>query len=265
MEEKISLSERFGLWVSFYPFDQDEYLAIVRYWLAQYGVARCRRRADAPGGAAVGTAARLAQRARGLAVRARLGRAARHRHRAAVIAALSIMSGAPAARPVEVVAAVIQRPDGEFLLAQRPPGKVYAGYWEFPGGKVEPGEPAAAALVRELREELGIDVQQAYPWIMREYVYPHAHVRLNFFRVTRWTSEPASREAQALSWQKLPDISVAPMLPANGPMLRALALPPVLAITDAQQRGEAELLARLDDALARGLADGDGAREADAA
>jgi 8-oxo-dGTP diphosphatase len=163
------------------------------------------------------------------------------------------MSGVAAARPVEVVAAVIQRPGGEFLLAQRPPGKVYAGYWEFPGGKVEPGEPAAAALVRELHEELGIDVEQAYPWIVREYVYAHAHVRLNFFRVTRWANEPTSRETQALSWQKLPDIHVAPVLPANGPIMRALALPPALAITDAQQRGEAELLASLDGALARGL------------
>jgi 8-oxo-dGTP diphosphatase len=163
------------------------------------------------------------------------------------------MSGVPAARPVEVVAAVIQRPGGAFLLAQRPQGKVYAGYWEFPGGKVEPGEPAAAALVRELHEELGIDVQQAYPWIVREYVYAHAHVRLNFFRVTQWTNQLSSREAQALSWQKLPEISVGPVLPANGPIMRALALPPVLAITDAQQRGEGELLVRLDDALVRGL------------
>ena len=158
-----------------------------------------------------------------------------------------------AARPVEVVAAVIQRPGGEFLLAQRPQGKVYAGYWEFPGGKVEHAEPPATALTRELHEELGIEVERALPWIAREYVYAHAHVRLNFFRVTRWRNEPAPREAQALSWQRLPDITVAPMLPANGPILRALALPPVVAISDVEQRGEAQFLARLDAALARGL------------
>jgi 8-oxo-dGTP diphosphatase len=148
---------------------------------------------------------------------------------------------------------VIQRPDGRFLLAQRPAGKVYAGYWEFPGGKVEADEPAGAALGRELHEELGIDVTHACPWITREYVYPHAHVRLIFFRVLAWKGEPRSREAQALSWQRLTDLEVAPLLPANGPILRALALPPVLAITDAEQRGEATLLERLDAALALGL------------
>src|SRR5205085_3896600 len=87
---------------------------------------------------------------------------------------------------IEVAAAVIQRADGAFLLAQRPPGKVYAGYWEFPGGKVEPGEAVERAIARELHEELGIDVECAYPWITRVYTYPHATVRLNFFRVTAW-------------------------------------------------------------------------------
>ena len=74
-------------------------------------------------------------------------------------------------RRIEVVAAVLQRPDGAFLLAQRPANKVYAGYWEFPGGKIEPDEPAASALARELHEELGIDVRRAYPWITRDYDY----------------------------------------------------------------------------------------------
>ena len=94
---------------------------------------------------------------------------------------------------IEVAAAVLVRPDGAFLLAQRPAGKVYAGYWEFPGGKIEPGEAADAALARELHEELGIDVVTAYPWITREHVYEHGHVRLNFFRVTEWTGEPHPR------------------------------------------------------------------------
>jgi len=182
-----------------------------------------------------------------------LGGTARRFHAAAIIAALSAMGGASAAPPVEVVAAIIQRSGGDFLLAQRPPGKVYAGYWEFPGGKVEPGEPAANALTRELHEELGIDVERAYPWIVRNYVYAHAHVRLNFFRVTRWRNQLTSRELQAFSWERLPDIGVSPILPANGPILRALALPPILAISDVQQRGEADFLARLDAALTRGL------------
>jgi 8-oxo-dGTP diphosphatase len=156
-------------------------------------------------------------------------------------------------RPVEVAAAVVLDSYGRFLLAQRPAGKVYAGYWEFPGGKVEPGEPAAAALKRELREELGIEVTAAYPWITREYVYPHAHVQLNFFRVPGWEGELHSREGQAFSWQRMPEIDVAPVLPANGPILRALALPPVLGITDAYERGERALLDRLDLALQQGL------------
>jgi 8-oxo-dGTP diphosphatase len=163
------------------------------------------------------------------------------------------MGGAPAASPVEVVAAIIQRAGGEFVLAQRPPGKVYAGYWEFPGGKVEAGEPAAAALARELHEELGIDVERAYPWIVRSYAYAHAHVRLNFFRVTRWRNQLTARELQAFRWERLPHIGVSPILPANGPILRALALPPILAISDAQQRGEADFLKRLETALTRGL------------
>jgi len=158
-----------------------------------------------------------------------------------------------AAKLVEVVAAVLWRPNGEFLLAQRPPGKVYAGYWEFPGGKVEPGEPPLQALQRELHEELGIDVIRAWPWIVREYVYSHAHVRLNFFRVMQWHHEPSSRETQALSWQRIDHLDVAPLLPANGPILRALDLPPVLAITDASERGVEHLLDRLRQRLSQGL------------
>ena len=158
-----------------------------------------------------------------------------------------------AGRAVQVVAAVIVREDGRFLLAQRPAGKVYAGYWEFPGGKIEPGEDPAAALARELNEELGIEVERAYPWITRHYVYEHATVDLHFFRVLQFRGEPHGREAQALAWQALDAIDVAPILPANGPILAALRLPPVYAITDAHARGRARALADLDAALARGL------------
>jgi 8-oxo-dGTP diphosphatase len=154
---------------------------------------------------------------------------------------------------VEVAAAVIQRPDGAFLLAQRPPGKVYAGYWEFPGGKVEPGEPAYAALARELHEELGIDVATAYPWLTRVFTYPHATVRLNFFRVCSWRGEPHPREDQAISWQ-LPSAKMsAPMLPANAPVLASLALPHEYAVTDAGRWGSAAMLEKLEHALANGL------------
>jgi len=94
----------------------------------------------------------------------------------------------------EVVAAVLTQPDGRVLLAQRPPGKVYAGYWEFPGGKVERGESLEAALTRELHEELGIVVTRAHRWITRVFTYPHATVRLNFFRVFGWLGEPHPHE-----------------------------------------------------------------------
>lgn len=148
---------------------------------------------------------------------------------------------------------MIQRPDGTFLLAQRPPGKVYSGYWEFPGGKAEAGEPAAQALSRELHEELGIDVDTAYPWITRVFTYPHGTVRLNFFRVTRWRGEPHPREDQAIAWQRPGAAMVAPMLPANAPVLASLALPPEYAITDAARWGTGAMLDRLERALERGL------------
>ena len=154
---------------------------------------------------------------------------------------------------IEVAAAVIERPDGRFLLAQRPPGKVYAGYWEFPGGKVEAGEPAERALARELHEELGIDVQSAYPWITREHVYPHGHVRLNFFRVLDWSGEPHPREDQAIAWQALAAPMAAPMLPANAPVLASLALPREYAVTDAAGMGTARMLAALERRLQDGL------------
>ena len=154
---------------------------------------------------------------------------------------------------IEVAAAVLQRPDGTFLLAQRPAGKIYAGYWEFPGGKLEPGEEAAHALARELHEELGVEVRQAFPWIARVYEYPHGTVRLHFFRVVSWKGEPHPREDQAIAWQKLDAVSAAPMLPANAPVLAALALPGEYAITDAARFGIATMLERVEQRLAGGL------------
>ncbi len=154
---------------------------------------------------------------------------------------------------LDVVAAVILKPDGRFLLAERPLGKVYAGYWEFPGGKVEPGETRLAALVRELHEELGIEVDGATPWLTRIYTYPHATVRLNFFRVTRWHGEAHGKENQRISWQMPDAVAVAPLLPANGPILRALSLPPVYAISQAAGLGVPLFLERLQSALENGV------------
>ena len=168
-EEKISLSERFGLWISFYPFSQDDYLNIVRHWLRHFGVGEAQIASLRARRAELGARPRLAQRARRLAVRPRPGRP-RKEARA---------KEGKVNKIVEVAAAVMLRAAGsEFLLARRPEGKVYAGYWEFPGGKVEAGETVREALVRELREELGISVTACSPWLTRVFTYPHATVRL---------------------------------------------------------------------------------------
>ncbi|MBM4190470.1 MAG: Nudix family hydrolase [Betaproteobacteria bacterium] len=160
---------------------------------------------------------------------------------------------ASAAR-VEVVAAVIERPEGDFLMASRPDGKAYAGWWEFPGGKVEAGESLQHALRRELFEELGIEVSNAYPWIVREFDYEHARVRLNFFRVTAWTGEPQPHEGQGgLAWTRADTPTVAPILPANGPVLRGLQLPLEYAISEAEKYGVADFLTRLETRLQGGL------------
>lgn len=154
---------------------------------------------------------------------------------------------------IEVAVAILQKQDCSFLMAQRPQGKAYAGYWEFPGGKVEAGETPHHALIRELHEELGIEVNTAYPWLRREFTYPHATVRLNFFRVTSWQGDPHGREGQLLSWQCLPELTVAPILPANDPIMRALQLPQLYAISNASELGVEVFMQRLQHALNNGL------------
>jgi 8-oxo-dGTP diphosphatase len=123
-------------------------------------------------------------------------------------------------RPIDVAVGILIKPNGDVLLAQRPAGKPYAGYWEFPGGKVEPGEAILAALQREFMEELGIEIISAEPWCGVEHVYPHAHVRLHFYFSRSWRGEPQSLEDQAFAWQG--SVDVAPVLPATIPLLQAL-------------------------------------------
>ena len=154
---------------------------------------------------------------------------------------------------VRVAAAVILRPDGQVLLAQRPAGKAYAGYWEFPGGKLEPGETPRVALDRELAEELGLAVRRAAPWLVQYFRYPHAHVELNFFRVFEWDGEPVGHDGQAFAWQSPGKFDVEPLLPANTLVLRAMLLAPVYGITMADDLGETAFLARAEVALASGL------------
>ncbi len=126
--------------------------------------------------------------------------------------------GGPDRPMVEVAVGILVLPDGRFLLTSRPPGKVYAGYWEFPGGKLEAGESVQEALQRELHEELGIDVHELVPWRSTVVDYPHALVRLNFCKVTAWSGALQMREGQHCNWQELP-VCVAPVLPGTIPVL----------------------------------------------
>jgi 8-oxo-dGTP diphosphatase len=129
---------------------------------------------------------------------------------------------AAARRPVDVAVGVLIDPGGRFLLTSRPAGKVYAGYWEFPGGKVEPGESVEQALRRELHEELGITIGAAHPWQEEIVDYPHALVRLHFCKVFDWQGAFEMREGQAMAWQTLP-VEVVPVLPGTVPVLRWFA------------------------------------------
>ncbi len=130
--------------------------------------------------------------------------------------------GGPGRPVTDVAVGVLVRPDGDFLLTSRPAGKVYEGYWEFPGGKLEAGETVEQALRRELQEELGIAIGEIHPWRVELVDYPHALVRLNFCKVFSWTGELQMREAQSFSWQHLP-VRVAPVLPGAVPVLKWFA------------------------------------------
>ncbi|NCW78665.1 MAG: NUDIX domain-containing protein [Oxalobacteraceae bacterium] len=123
--------------------------------------------------------------------------------------------------PIDVAVGILMRPNGDVLMGQRPEGKPYAGYWEFPGGKVETGESVIDALKREFAEEIGVRVLSAEPWCGVEHVYPHAHVRLHFYISRDWQGEPRGLEGQRLAWQG--SFEVTPILPATIPLLQALA------------------------------------------
>lgn len=126
-------------------------------------------------------------------------------------------------RPVvDVAVGVLIRENGSFLLTSRPAGKVYSGYWEFPGGKLEAGETVAQALKRELHEEIGIDITVVQPWKTEMVDYPHALVRLHFCKVAEWTGVMQMREEQRSSWEQLP-VRVEPVLPGTVPVLQWLA------------------------------------------
>jgi 8-oxo-dGTP diphosphatase len=123
---------------------------------------------------------------------------------------------------VDVAVGVLIQSNGEFLLTSRPAGKVYEGYWEFPGGKLEAGESVADALRRELHEELGITIGAVTPWKTELVDYPHALVRLNFCKVFDWQGALQMREGQQFAWQRLP-VQVLPVLPGTVPVLQWMA------------------------------------------
>jgi 8-oxo-dGTP diphosphatase len=124
--------------------------------------------------------------------------------------------------PVDVAVGVLIDANGRFLMTSRPVGKVYAGYWEFPGGKFERGESVEQALSRELHEELGITIGPVERWHVELVDYPHARVRLHFCKVFQWSGEFQMREAQAMAWENLP-VKCKPVLPGTVPVLRWFA------------------------------------------
>ena len=160
---------------------------------------------------------------------------------------------------------VVQHCNGLVLLAERPVGKAWSGYWEFPGGKIESKETAEQALKRELQEELGITATLLYPWITRTFDYeakydaagkletPAKTVKLHFFIVAKWEGEPFGLEKQTISWQNPEKVTVSPMLPANAPIFSGLSLPHVYAITNLAELGEVLFFERLKAALENGL------------
>ncbi len=151
----------------------------------------------------------------------------------------------------DVAVAIFLRPDGTFLLSSRPEGKPYSGYWEFPGGKIEPGESVQDALVRELIEELNVTITVSHPWFTFLMRYTHATVRLHCWRVLAWTGEMHGMEGQAFAWQSIDAIEVTPTLPGCVPIFRALALPQTMWISNAAALGTSAWLAALESALDR--------------
>lgn len=158
--------------------------------------------------------------------------------------------------PVDVAVGVLIREDGRFLLAQRPEGKPMPGYWEFPGGKLERGESVFDALVREFDEELGVHITGAHPWAQRVVTYPHAAVRLHFWRsfeaTGEWRGAPVSREAQAFRWEDIDRLTTDPWLEGALPVKRWMQLPETYAISHAGAMGIDGFLTSLDRRLADG-------------
>ncbi len=155
---------------------------------------------------------------------------------------------------VEVAACIVRSNDGKVLLAERTARQVAAGYWEIPGGKIDPGETPPQAAARELFEEIGIRAQSLGRSIAYEHRFPTKRVRLNFFVVDDWTGTPHGREGQRLAWVDPAAPSVGPILSSNERMLWALGLPPLyVATVAADSAAREDFLRRLPTALAGGV------------
>ena len=154
---------------------------------------------------------------------------------------------------MRVVAAVLQDAGGRLLLAQRPPGKQHAGQWEFPGGKIETGETARAALERELREELGITVVSAAHFMSVRRRRAFGELVLEAWRVAAWSGEPVAHEHSALRWLEPESGPGLPLCDADVPIWRAASLPGCYAITPEPGPDLDAFLARIADGLARGV------------
>lgn len=163
------------------------------------------------------------------------------------------MTFPPALPVIHVVAAVLQTADGRVLICGRPAGKEMAGLWEFPGGKIELGEIPRAALARELREELHIELRAAQPFMRLQHDYPTKRVELDIWRVTAWNGEPKPLENQPLAWVTVDDLPAWQLLPADAPIVAALRLPDRYLVTPAPDEDNAVFLQHLAQALDTGI------------
>jgi 8-oxo-dGTP diphosphatase len=155
---------------------------------------------------------------------------------------------------VDVAVSIVRAPDGRVLLAERTPRQVAAGFWELPGGKIDPGEAASAAAARELEEEIGIRPRAVRPWIAYSHAFRTKCVRLQFFRIEGWSGQPHGREGQRLAWVDPAAPAVAPLLPSNERVLLALGLPALYGVAEvARHDGAQAMLDGLPGALQAGL------------
>ncbi|WP_456412347.1 Nudix family hydrolase [Thiolapillus sp.] len=154
---------------------------------------------------------------------------------------------------IHVAAGVLKNPKGEILLARRSPDSHQGGLWEFPGGKIEPGETARQALLRELEEELGVGVEECRPLIRVSHCYADRKVVLNTWLVSRWRGEPQGKEGQPLSWVPSHELYRWPMPAADKPILNALRLPDTYLITPPGIENQERFLGQLEEALKSGI------------